>query len=440
MNQPAKRLIQTLFEREPQLPEDFLKEELEHKAQRVPDRFYDTTAWALPLAFGVEAYWTDQSGSARLLPSETTGSAGASLSHPRYAYLLPPTSDAWAQTLAHLAQDGYRVHVAQKEFTVDGRKFERGTLVIKLRSNDFSRYEQATEVAATSVRERLSRVPNLFGIDGAWTDDGISLGSNYVSYIKPPKIAVLYDAPASTLSYGWLAYLLEQRYKVKFTPVRDGVLRDADLKDYNVIVLPGGSPHVYARFFGESEAKRLKDWVNNGGTLITFKGATAWAARKEIALTTCRHINDLRKLKVEEDERDDEDDKKKKKKDEFIPHEHRPDRVPGAALRVKLDKYHFLTFGCGATAHVMVDSDHLFTPSKDGWNVATFAEEENLRVSGFIWEKMLKAIPGNVFLVDERVGRGHVILFTEDPHFRCCWEPTQRMLMNALLLSPSLAR
>ncbi len=428
MDQPAKRLIQTLFEREPQLPGDFLKEELERKAQRVPDRFYDTTAWALPLALGVEVYWTEPSGSGRLRLSATTGSTRASLPHPRYAYLLPPSSDAWAQTLACLAQDGYRVHVAQKEFTGGGRKFERGTLVIKVRGNK------------DDLRERLSGCPNLFGVDGAWTDEGISLGSNYVSYVKPPKIAVLYDAPASTLSYGWLAYLLEQRYNVKFTPVRDSVLRDADLKDYNVIVLPGGSPQVYARFFRESEAKRLKDWVNNGGTLITFKGATAWAARKEIALTTCRHVNDLRKLNIAADDERDEDDKKEKKKDEFIPHEHRPDRVPGAVLRVKLDKYHFLTFGCGETASVMVDSDHLFTPSKDGWNVATFVEKEQLRVSGFVWEKMLKALPGSVFLVDEREGRGHVILFTEDPHFRCCWEPTQRMLMNALLLSPSLAR
>jgi len=440
LDQPAKRLIQTLFEREPQLPEDFLKEELERKAQRIPDRFYDITAWALPLAFGVEAYWTKDANQGLRVkglgftttfnsqPSTLTLQPLASTLNPCYAYLLPPTSDAWAQTLAHLTQDGYRVHVAQKEFTANGRKFERGTLVIKVRGNK------------DDVRERLAGRPNVVGVDGAWTDEGISLGSNYVSYVKPPKIAVLYDAPASTLSYGWLAYLLEQRYQVKFTPVRESVLRDADLKDYNVIVLPGGSPQVYARFFGESEAKRLKEWVNNGGTLITFKGATAWAARKEIALTTCRHITDLRKLKVEDDEGDDEDDKKKKKKDEFIPHAHRPDHVPGAVLRVKLDKYHFLTLGCGATAHVMVDSDHLFTPSQDGWNVATYVEEEQLRVSGFIWEKMLKALPGSVFLVDERMGRGHVILFTEDPHFRCCWEPTQRMLMNALLLSPSLAR
>ncbi|MCS6860214.1 MAG: M14 family metallopeptidase [Abditibacteriales bacterium] len=429
MDQPAKRLIQTLLEREPQLPEDFLKEELERKAQRIPDRFYDTTAWALPLAFGVEMYWTENMHEdGGLMVQGADSHPQPATPNPRYAYLLPPTSDAWARTLARLAQDGYRVHVAQKAFTVNGRKFERGTLVIKVRGNK------------EDLRERLSGVPHLFGVDGAWTEDGVSLGSNHVSYVTPPKIAVLYDVPAFSLSYGWLAYLLEQRYQVTFTPVRESVLRDADLKDYNVIVLPSGSPQVYARFFGEAEAKRLKDWVHNGGTLITFKGATVWAARKEIALTTCRHVNDLRKLKVEDaDERDDEDGKKKKK-DEFIPHEHRPDHVPGAVLRVKLDTYHFLTFGCGETANVMVDSDHLFTPSREGWNVATFVEEERLRVSGFVWEKMLKALPGNVFLADERMGRGHVILFTEDPHFRCCWEPTQRMLMNALLLSPSLAR
>jgi hypothetical protein len=143
----------------------------------------------------------------------------------------------------------------------------------------------------------------------------------------------------------------------------------------------------------------------------------------------------------EEEPSDGRDEKKKdEKKDEFIPHEHRPDDVLGAVLRVKLDPHHFLTFGGDDAANVMVTSNHLFALSREGWNVATYADEAELRVSGFVWEKMLKALPHTPFLIDERIGRGHVVLFTEDPHFRARWEPTTRMLVNALLLSPSLAR
>jgi hypothetical protein len=85
-------------------------------------------------------------------------------------------------------------------------------------------------------------------------------------------------------------------------------------------------------------------------------------------------------------------------------------------------------------------TDLLLKPSEHGWNVCTFAEAERLRVAGFVWERMLNAIPGHVYLVDEPHENGHVILFADDPNFRGCWSSLNRLFLNALLFGPSLTR
>ena len=45
---------------------------------------------------------------------------------------------------------------------------------------------------------------------------------------------------------------------------------------------------------------------------------------------------------------------------------------------------------------------------------------------------------GTAYLIDEPTGRGHVILFAEDPNFRFLWRTSQQMFMNSVLLAPSL--
>jgi len=225
--------------------------------------------------------------------------------------------------------------------------------------------------------------------------------------------------------------------------VRYGVLTGGDLSDYNVIILPDGSEGEYNRFIGEGGMKRLKTWVENGGVLIALRGAAAFATKKEMGLTTATLVKDLRKIEKKDDEekeKTEEQPKEKKDEDDHIPDEFRPDRVPGAILKVKLDQNHFLTFGYGEFLNVFVNSSYIFTPSKNARNVATYVEEKELRVSGFVWEKMLKALPEHAYLIDEPTGRGHVILYVEDPNFRAYWEGLGRLFFNSILFGPSLRR
>ncbi len=67
-NQPMKRLAKAQLEPNPELDQSFIKREMERRARneeagknvrKEEHEFYDVSTWSLPLAMGVEAYWTE---------------------------------------------------------------------------------------------------------------------------------------------------------------------------------------------------------------------------------------------------------------------------------------------------------------------------------------------------------------------------------------------
>ena len=81
-------------------------------------------------------------------------------------------------------------------------------------------------------------------------------------------------------------------------------------------------------------------------------------------------------------------------------------------------------------------SDRLFRGSVDGLNVGVY--HDDALASGFMWPAMEEAMGGKSYLVHEPTGRGHVILFAEDPCFRGTWRGLDRLLLNGALFGPSL--
>lgn len=454
MDQPKKRLLQTLFECEPVIDPGFLAEELERDRERRADRIYDVTCWALPLMQGLDARCAARASSAATIPYDTAARANGVAGSGDYATLLPWTSNAAARALVELQRSGMKMRVAKEEFTQGDYTFGRGTILI-------SHADNGADLQGTIERLAREARATLIRTGTGWQERGISLGSMEMLPLKTPKIAMLYDRPTSTLSCGWMIYTLEQVYRMPFTAMRWEKIasaptgRGADLSDYNVFVLPDGDVDHYERCLGEKEIKRLQEWVAAGGTLVAIGGAAAHLARAEHNLTTCRAIKDLRKLdsdkrafRVDESAAKETNDSKEAKSagstvgkgDPPVPREFKPKAVSGAVLRVKLDRHHFLAYGYDDELYVPLATDLILTPSKLGWNVATFVEKDRLRVAGFLWEKMAAALPGNVYAVDEPTERGHVILFADDPNFRATWTSLNRLFLNALLFAPSLQR
>ena len=58
--QPHRRLLHAALGFDPHMSEAVLVEERKELERRRGSRVYDTTAWNLPMAYGLEAYWAER--------------------------------------------------------------------------------------------------------------------------------------------------------------------------------------------------------------------------------------------------------------------------------------------------------------------------------------------------------------------------------------------
>ena len=62
------------------------------------------------------------------------------------------------------------------------------------------------------------------------------------------------------------------------------------LKNYNILIMPDGGAGRYFSAFGAGGVSTLKAWISAGGTLITVRGASVFAALKDVGLTSSKLV------------------------------------------------------------------------------------------------------------------------------------------------------
>ncbi len=461
MAQPQKRLARAILELEPQFREEFLKNEERKKrraellGERARDGFYDTTAWSLPILYGVEAYWAEDP----VVMSKMTRIDGPMkpeikpVERATYAYLFSSESFGSMRLLAQLLKENFNTAVATEPFRVAGRDFPRGSIIARVERNPERLHERINALAAETGVE-------IIPLNSARVEAGPDFGEDPFVELKTPRIAVVTGEPTDERAYGATWFTLEQRLGLGFTAIKTGQLKSSPLGRYDVIIFPHGSPAEYQEMLGESGIARLKRWAEDGGTLILIKGAAAFATRKGVEWTSStlkRHQARVRLFFEEAAEPAKSDapvpsgsevrppaDKSAQSTAGTAQDDSKPPtremelvRTSGALLRVKIDSEHFLGFGYSGDVGATVLSNYAFTISRQGKNVAAYPEEEAVRLAGFVWPEARKALAKSLYLWQERMGRGQVILFADDPNFRATQLSTMRLFCNAVLLGPS---
>jgi hypothetical protein len=412
-SQPRNRLIRTLLEPEIEVPADFLAEARERVDRGENPRFYDITAWSLPLLFNMQAYRTNDTRSVSwervdmdarpIAPAPRTAS---------YAYLIDGSQGAGMAALYHLADRGHRVSVVTQPTRLEGRNYASGTGIVWVNYNEATvhedvhemhqRYNLRIDATSTGLAERGSP----------------SLGSGDVFHIRKPEIAILAEDPIGGYSFGWARFVLDRQYEIPATVIRTQSLRSARLSRYDVIIVPDISDTTsFKRIAGDDGLERLARWVREGGTLVTI-GDAADLARGPMSLTRLRSWYD------DEDNRD-------------------AQRIstPGAFMRTDLDRRTWLTMGYDHGLAVLANSARLFLPPDGAPSPARRTHvritEDNARIAGHLWDESADRLPGTVFAYEERAGRGRVISFIEDINFRGYWRGTDRLFLNAVIAGPS---
>jgi hypothetical protein len=472
--QPQKRLAKALLE--PDTPQDpaFIKEQMDKfrrnemrgKSQPKEDYgFYDITAWSLPLAFGVNAYYTDTAPNipnAVLVNDENINQTPSDLSFKRanIAYIIPYEQDEAAVLAYRLLRQGYKVAVSTKPLYALNTVFPTGTFVVRVTRNPESVHNVVNKLA-----QELQL--NVYSTDTGFNEVGDNMvGSENVISLRLPRIAIFADEGVDQTSYGSIWWMLD-KFKIEHTPMTTSAIKRGGLESYSVLILPDGSSGVYA-----SLLPGLKDWINRGGTVICVKSAAVAAALKDVGLTSAKLVGS------EEDDEESEPEPmpspsptvtpkskimpetsptliEKSDKMDFIspvlppiasPSANRgqvPESVFGAIMRGTLDRTSYLTYGLQDrdSLPVLLSSGYFFRYSKEGTNAVVFEEKPKLplTLSGFVWEgNTERLLKGTAYIIDEPNGRGHVILFAEEPFFRGFFRSATRLFINSLLFPSTM--
>ncbi len=440
--QPAKRLANTLMAPQTEINRKFIQEQLRRYKKRIPDQIYDLTAWSLPLLFGVEAYMAENAVAGNLSVIDQVDAAAGKVigGRARLAYLLPWNSNSSARALAQLLREKVRVFTSDRAFSLNGTKFPNGSLIIKVKNNP-----ETLQATISHVAEEQG--VTFHATNSSWVDDGVNFGSGHVKFVKAPKVAMAYNIPTHPYSAGWARYLLEREYGYPVTIINTMQLGRFDLTDFNVLVLPNTARSFgsYAMLLGEGGARKLKTWVENGGTLITFGEATRWLTDGKVKLLATTREFKGGKPEKKKAKAQDSDGKPNKPAADFdlqtaiIPDDELPATTPGAMMRIVLDDEHWLASGYSGGANVLVSSRNIYTPLKldKGRNVGVYAAKGKVRLSGFTYEAEEGQLANKAYLMHQRHGRGNVVAFAEDPNVRAFTDGLNLLFMNAVLLGPA---
>ncbi len=386
--------------------------------------FYDASTWTMALAYGMPH--DALPASTKITKGEKVKavdlvSSPAPIVKTNYAYLIDWNEYNASRALYYLLSNNVFVKAAFKPFaaTVNGVKknFGYGTLMISVADQNISADELFTAVKEASRNAGIE----VYSVDTGFSLEGVDLGSSNIRTVENPKVAMLIGDGVSATEAGQIWYLLDSKLKMPITKVNTSQFGQLTITDYNTLILVSGNYSM----LGESGVEKIKNWVNQGGTLILQKSAITWAINNKL-------INE--QLTKAEDKKD------AKRMDYVTAGDYQGSRAIGGSIYLgKLDITHPLGFGF-TSRDISVYRNHtvFIDPSKNQFNTVIQYTAKPL-LSGYIHPTNLEKIKNSVSLQVSNMGRGRAILFVDDPAFRGYWNGTNKLFFNALFFGSHIS-
>ncbi len=397
MDQKNNRLIQAMFEKRTSFTDSL---------------FYDISGWTFPMAFNVDYSELGSLSNAGPEITDFKPITGGTDAMSNYAYLFEWHEYYTPKALNTILNKGIRAKVAKSPFTLEGKQYDYGTILVPVQNQEMDAkalYAFLDQVAKES-RIKITGV-------GTGLTKGIDLGSNDFDPIKKQEVAILVGNGTSSYDAGEIWHLFDQRYDMKITKIDTDYFNRADLSRYTAIIVPSSRGSLDKKI-----AEKIKGWVTNGGTVIGYKNSVEWFNKNELTKFTFKKDTLVAKnISFEQ-------------RENFFGAQ----QTGGAIFQTRLDRSHPINFGYkNNTLPMFRDTNVYIEPSKDSYK-NPIQYTNNPLLSGYISEENLELLKNSVPFQVDRMGKGRVIVFTDNTNFRAFWYGTNKLLMNAIFFGQSM--
>ncbi len=324
-----------------------------------PQRPYDVTAHTLPMQMGVKVVTVDRPFEANLAKVETIAPPPGVVESGPGSSVHPRAREQRVDQGAQPADEGEGGSLLGRQ--ADRRERED----VSGRNDDRAR--------GAGMEGKLQAIARDASVTFVASNDRLSVDAYK---LNAPRIA-MYKSYVASMDEGWSRFIFEN-YDFPVASIVDADVRAGSLRaKYDVIIIPGElsetdiiqghrpgtTPPEYAGGIGDSGVQNLRDFVNDGGTLVTLDEATEFAA-KQFALPVTNTLEGVRPQ-------------------DFY--------VPGSLLKVVLDTDNPIAYGMPREATVFFNQNAAFNVSGSAKSVGTYPLTNPL-MSGWILgeEKLLR--------------------------------------------------
>ncbi|HZV43669.1 MAG TPA: M14 family metallopeptidase [Saprospiraceae bacterium] len=393
--QPRSALLQALFE-----PEGKLSDSLT----------YDITAWSLPLAFGLDAYATEDFIGFTPL-QDTLRTVELNDPHP-VAYAIQWGSVPSTQLLVSILEHGMVARYALEPFTAKGVSYDAGTILLMRSDNE--RYPQFDQAVRTLVSGSVVPVST---ISTGYVEIGKDLGSNYYPLVRKPEVLALSGDEVYPTSFGEVWQFFEEELHYPLHIINVSALDNMDLSRYNQLILNEGHYN-----FKEETQKRINDWVNNGGRLVAIGAAINSVVGKNGF--SIKHTDKANPDSMQLAENTTPKTYSSGARD-FITED-----IQGAIFKTEMDKSNPLSFGLGQTYWTLKTNLASYSWLKDDQNALYLGDDP--MYFGFAGAKALEKIDRTLVAGEESHGNGTIVYLVDNPLFRSFWNNGKVLFSNVL--------
>lgn len=397
---------------------------------------YDMATWSAPIAYNLDAWSTSGSYAVDMVEVTDMPQKQGSVTNENagYAYVIDWSQRNAPKALAMLWSKKYNVRSAEKPFSDGKMTFPSGSLIILKGRN-----RENTDAIDTDMKQiAISTGVEIVGFNSGRMLSGMDLASSYNRPIKQPRVAMMVDPPFSSYTGGQLYFLFDWVTQLPIDRVRTTAFEQtslpkqgfrfggADLKDYDVLILPGGG-NALKTLFEENQQEEIKAWVMNGGTLIATESAANFFTKENSKIT------EVELKKSPKDSSEERNYLKYADREDYLGKR----RIPGSALNAIIDTTHPLAFGVKQNLYTLKFGNDALIPSDKFQTVGYYQNSSsNLLVAGYASKENLDHLSGQAFAGVASVGEGKIVYLIDNTQYRMFWLGPSRMMQNAVMLLP----